>query len=78
MQNHATLRNALRKRNYELPSVRNAMQSSATMRNSLGVNYKSAALLDCLGAQNYKIHALRAATLYFLASGKVPSFRSLA
>ena len=44
MQNHATLRNALRKRNYELPSVSNDMQSSATMRNSLGVNYKSAAL----------------------------------
>jgi hypothetical protein len=38
MQNHATLRNALRKRNYELPSVSNNMQSSETLRNSLGLN----------------------------------------
>jgi len=44
MQNRATLRNALRKRNYQLPSVNNDMQSSETLRNSLGVNYKSAAL----------------------------------
>ena len=28
----------------ELPSVRNAVQSSEMMRNSLGLNYKSAAL----------------------------------
>jgi hypothetical protein len=28
----------------ELPSVGNAVQSSETMRNSLGLNYKSAAL----------------------------------
>ena len=44
MQNRATLRNALRKRNYELPSVSNDMQSSETLRNSLGLNYKSVAL----------------------------------
>ena len=44
MQNRATLRNALRKRNCELPSVSNDMQSSETLRNSLGLNYKSAAL----------------------------------
>jgi hypothetical protein len=44
MQNRATLRNALRKRNYETPSVSNDMQSSETLRNSLGLNYKSAAL----------------------------------
>src|SRR5215510_6484842 len=44
MQNRATLRNALRKRNDELPSVSNDMQSSETLRNSLGLNYKSAAL----------------------------------
>jgi len=44
MQNRATLRKALRKRNYQLPSVNNDMQSSETLRNSLGVNYKSAAL----------------------------------
>ena len=36
MRNHATLRNALRKPNYELPSVSNDMQSSETLRNSLG------------------------------------------
>jgi hypothetical protein len=44
MRNCATLRNALRKRNYELPGVSNDMQSSETLRNSLGLNYKSAAL----------------------------------
>jgi hypothetical protein len=44
LQNSAILRNALRKRNYELPSVSNDMQSSETLRNSLGSNYKSAAL----------------------------------
>ena len=44
MQNRATLRNALRKRNYELPSVSNDMQSSETLRNSLGLNYESPAL----------------------------------
>src|SRR3977135_3559384 len=43
MQNRATLRNALRKRNYESPSVSNDMQSSETLRNSLVLNYKSAA-----------------------------------
>ena len=44
MQNCATLRNAPRKRNCELPSISNDMQSSETLRNSLGLNYKSAAL----------------------------------
>ena len=44
MQNRATLRNALRKRNDELPSVSNDMQRSETLRNSLVLNYKSAAL----------------------------------
>jgi hypothetical protein len=44
MQNRATLRNALRKQNYELLGVSNAMQRSETLRNSLGLNYKSAAL----------------------------------
>jgi hypothetical protein len=43
MRNRATLRNTLRKRNYELSSVSNDMQSSETLRNSLGLNYKSAA-----------------------------------
>ena len=38
MQNCAILRNALRKPNYELPSVSNDMQSSETLRNSLGLN----------------------------------------
>ena len=44
MQNRAILRNALRKRNDELPGVSNGTQSSETLRNSLGLNYKSAAL----------------------------------
>jgi hypothetical protein len=44
MQNRATLRNALRKRNYESPGVSNDMQSSETLCYSLGLNYKSAAL----------------------------------
>jgi len=34
--NCATLRNAPRKRNCELPSISNDMQSSETLRNSLG------------------------------------------
>jgi hypothetical protein len=33
-----------RRRNCELPSISNDMQSSETLRNSLGLNYKSAAL----------------------------------
>jgi hypothetical protein len=44
MQNRSTLRNALRKQDYELPGVSNDMQRSETLRNSLGLNYKSAAL----------------------------------
>jgi hypothetical protein len=38
MQNRAILRNALQKRNDELRSVSNDMQSSETLRNSLGLN----------------------------------------
>jgi|SRR5215831_4400890 len=38
LQNSAILRNAVRKRNDELPSVSNDMQSSEMMRNSLGLN----------------------------------------
>jgi len=44
LQNCAILRNTLRKRNDELPSGSNGMQSSEMLRNSLGLNYKSAAL----------------------------------
>src|SRR5262249_6355589 len=58
MQNCAILRNALRKRNYESPSASNAMQSSGTPRNSLGLNYKSA-------AQSGRVTAHNGATLYF-------------
>jgi len=56
MQNCATLRNPLRKRNYELPRDSNDMQSSETLRNSLGLNYKSAALnqLSYAGAARYE------------------------
>jgi len=38
LQNCATLRNAARVLNREIPSVRNAVQRSETMRNSLGLN----------------------------------------
>ena len=51
MQNRATLCNALRKRNDESPSVSNAMQSSETLRNSLGLNYESPALTAELQAR---------------------------
>ena len=44
LQNGATLRNTLRMLNRQTPSLGNAVQSSETMHNSLGVNYKSAAL----------------------------------
>jgi hypothetical protein len=44
MQNRATLRNAPRKQNYELPGVSHDMQRSERLHNSLGLNYKSAAL----------------------------------
>jgi hypothetical protein len=56
LQTSAILRNALRKRNDELPSVSNDMQSSETLRNSLGLNYKSAALnqLSYAGVTPYK------------------------
>src|SRR4029453_6487087 len=55
-QNCAILRNALRKRNYELPSVGNDMQSSETLRNSLSLNYKSAALPAELWRQKCRAH----------------------
>lgn len=38
LQNSASLRHAVRKRNDELLSGRNGMQSSETIRNSLGLN----------------------------------------
>ena len=59
MQNHAILRNALRKRNYELPSVSNDMQSSEVLRNSLGLNYKSAALSQLSDQRISAINRLR-------------------
>jgi|SRR6516165_1842893 hypothetical protein len=63
MQNHAILRNALRKRNYELPSVSTDMQSSEVLRNSLGLNYKSAALSG--GTGGCKINKRAKLTLLF-------------
>ena len=51
MQNRAILRNALRKQNYELPSVSNNMQSSEPLRNSLGLTYESPALTAELQAR---------------------------
>jgi hypothetical protein len=59
MQNRATLRNALRKRNYELPGVSNDMQSSETLRNLLGLNYKSAALSQLSDQRISAINRLR-------------------
>jgi hypothetical protein len=44
MQDGAILRNTLRRLNRQTPSLGNAVQNSETMRNSLGLNYKSAAL----------------------------------
>jgi len=44
LQNNAIPRSALRKGNDELPGFSNDMQSNETLRNSLGLNYKSAAL----------------------------------
>jgi hypothetical protein len=44
LQNDAMLRQAVRTPNGELLSVGNAVQSSEMIRNSLGLNYKSAAL----------------------------------
>jgi hypothetical protein len=55
MQNCAILRNALRKRNDELPSISNDTQSSETLRNSLVLNYESPALTA-------ELQALRADT----------------
>jgi len=55
MQNRAILRNAMRKRNYELLSVSNGMQSSEKLRNSLGLNYKSAIQLSYAGVPIRKL-----------------------
>ena len=87
MQNRATLRNALRKRNYELPSVSNDMQSSETLRNSLGLNYETAALpaelrrhercKHCIPRQHEQTHGVRAARTFgqFRAGQCVQEFR---
>jgi hypothetical protein len=52
LQNCAILRNALRKRNYQLPTVSNDMQTSETLGKPLLLNYKSAALPAELCRQN--------------------------
>jgi hypothetical protein len=44
LQNYAILRNTPRTLNRQMLSVGNAMQINEIMRNSLGLNYKSAAL----------------------------------
>src|SRR5204863_107941 len=44
LQNYAILRNTPRTLNRQILSVGNAMQINEMMRNSLGLNYKSAAL----------------------------------
>jgi hypothetical protein len=64
LQNGAILRNTLRMLNRQTPSVGNAVQSSETMRNSLGVNYKSAALnqLSYVGEKE-RLNVTRVTTL---------------
>jgi hypothetical protein len=44
LQNYAILRNTPRTLNRQILSVGNAMQINEIMRNSLGLNYESAAL----------------------------------
>ena len=44
LQNAAILRNTARMQNRQIPCIDTAVQSSEMMRNSLGLNYKSAAL----------------------------------
>ena len=46
LQNCAILYNALQTKLLGLPMIRNAMQHSENVRNSLGLNYKSAALTN--------------------------------
>jgi hypothetical protein len=75
MQNGAILRNALRKRNDELPSVSNDMQNSETLRNSLGLNYKSGAPSGgCERKLGKNIVNEPKLTLYFSAGEDVPGF----
>jgi len=59
LQNCAILRNATRKRNDELLSGSHGMQSSETMRNSLDLNYKSAALSQLSDQRISAINRLR-------------------
>jgi hypothetical protein len=61
MQTYEILRNGLQKRRDELPSVSNGMQSSETLHNSLGLNYKSAALPAELCRQKCGAHMHAAA-----------------
>jgi hypothetical protein len=49
----------MRKRNDELPSDSNDMQSSETLCNSLGLNYKSAALSQLTDQRISAINRLR-------------------
>jgi hypothetical protein len=51
LQDRAMLRTTARKRNEDLPSGSNGMQSGETMRNSLGLNYESPALTAELQAR---------------------------
>jgi hypothetical protein len=56
LQNGAILGNTLRILNRQIPGASNAVQNSETMGNSLGVNYKSAALnqLSYAGANSLR------------------------
>jgi hypothetical protein len=59
LQNLAILRNAARMRNRCTPSVRNGVQRSETLHNSLGLNYKSAALSQLSDQRISAINRLR-------------------
>jgi hypothetical protein len=59
MRSSATLRNALRKRNYELPGVSNGMQRHEKLRKPLSLNYKSAALSQLSDQRISAINRLR-------------------
>ena len=61
----------------ETPSIRNGLQRCENLRNSLGLNYKSAALFGgATGAELAETRAWTEATLYFSAPG-VGSISSL-
>ena len=72
LQAGAILRNALQNPNAELPSVSNAVQHSENVPNSLGLNYKSAALSGEAAAPKVGKVNEPEPTLYFSERGSAP------